>query len=152
MEQERQQYDYNRFTREDVLLYGEILDSLPFDPELNRFFVEQYHRENRLRYRERRYLTNESSLSRRSAPHLPSAEQEYLRAEMLGELEQALLYLSPRIRERIILRCQYGLTYAEIAEKMHCSESAAAQSVKSGIRRLRLILRAGKTCFLPQDP
>ena len=152
MEQEKRTYDFDRFTEEDALLYREILNSLPFDPELNRFFLEQRHSENRSRYLRKRYHADCRPGALDYAPRMPSAEQEFFREEMGRELDAAMLRLPLPVRKRIEMRCVCGLTYTAIAAIEHVSESAVEQSVKSGLRRLRTAVRAGKIPLLRPEP
>lgn len=152
MEQKTQTYDFDRFTEEDALLYREILSSLPFDPELNRFFLEQRHEENRSQYLQKRYCAESTSQTLEFAPRALSAEQEYFREETRRELDEAMLHLPFRVRRRVELRCMRGLSLSEIARIEQCSESAVEQSVRSGLRRLRAAVRTGKFPFLKPDP
>ena len=68
------------------------------------------------------------------------------------ELDAAMLRLPLPVRKRIEMRCVRGLTYTAIAAIEHVSESAVEQSVKSGLRRLRTAVRAGKIPLLRPEP
>ena len=147
---EQKHYDFKRFTEEDLRLYREILESVPFDPELNAFFVEQYHKENRRRYRERRYLVK-ARLRFAGLSHVPSPEEELIRKETLFQLDDAMGRLHPRMRKRIILHYGQELPFAAIAKRERVSAAAVGQSVEKGVRRLRRALKIRKKGFREED-
>lgn len=152
MKQEKRTYDFDRFTEEDALLYREVLSSLPFDPELNRFFLEQRHKENRFRYLQKRYCAKSSPQALEYALPVPSSEQEYFREETQRELDEAMLHLPPPVRRRIEMRYLQGLSFSAIARIEQCSVSAVVQSVKSGLRRLRAVVLRRKCSFFKPEP
>lgn len=66
------------------------------------------------------------------------------RAEDVTEVErveQVLGRLPPKQRMAVALRVQQGLSYAEIATALDCSEGAARVNYHLGIKRLRELLR-----------
>jgi RNA polymerase sigma-70 factor, ECF subfamily len=66
------------------------------------------------------------------------------RAEQVTEIERIELMLGrlpPRQRLAVALRAQQGLSYAEIAVAMECSEGAARVNYHLGLKRLREMLQ-----------
>jgi RNA polymerase sigma-70 factor, ECF subfamily len=79
------------------------------------------------------------------ADHEPSEEQDpATRAENVKEarrVEAVLANLPRKQRLAVALRAQQGLSYAEIAVALDCSEGAARVNYHLGIKRLRELLR-----------
>jgi RNA polymerase sigma-70 factor, ECF subfamily len=79
------------------------------------------------------------------ADHEPSLEQDpATRAENRTEaarVEEYLAGLPTKQRMTVALRTQQGLSYAEIAATLNCSEGAARVNYHLGIKRLREMLR-----------
>jgi RNA polymerase sigma-70 factor, ECF subfamily len=66
------------------------------------------------------------------------------RAEQVTEIERIELMLArlpPRQRLAVALRAQQGLSYAEIAVAMECTEGAARVNYHLGVKRLRELLQ-----------
>ncbi|MFB9274334.1 RNA polymerase sigma factor [Cohnella cellulosilytica] len=62
-----------------------------------------------------------------------SAETEYLEEQSVREIREALMSLSIKLREVLLLSLEHGLTMPEIAELLHVSEG----TVKSRMHRAR---------------
>jgi RNA polymerase sigma-70 factor, ECF subfamily len=79
------------------------------------------------------------------ADHEPSREQDpATRAENVTEarrVEDVLGRLPPKQRLAVALRVQQGLSYAEIAVALTCTEGAARVNYHLGVKRLRELLR-----------
>lgn len=79
------------------------------------------------------------------ADHEPSPDQDpATRAENVTEarrVEDVLKNLPTKQRMAVALRVQQGLSYAEIAVALQCSEGAARVNYHLGIKRLREFLR-----------
>jgi RNA polymerase sigma-70 factor (ECF subfamily) len=79
------------------------------------------------------------------ADHEPSAEQDpATRTVNLAEaqrVEHVLAKLPPKQRLAVSLRVQQGLSYAEIAGALECSEGAARVNYHLGIKRMRELLK-----------
>jgi RNA polymerase sigma factor (sigma-70 family) len=79
------------------------------------------------------------------ADHEPSREQDpATRAETVTEarrVEDVLGRLPPKQRLAVALRVQHGLSYAEIAVALACTEGAARVNYHLGVKRLRELLR-----------
>jgi RNA polymerase sigma-70 factor, ECF subfamily len=72
------------------------------------------------------------------------AQDPATRAENVTEakrVEEVLTRLPPKQRMAVSLRVQQGLSYAEIATALDCSEGAARVNYHLGIKRLRELLR-----------
>jgi RNA polymerase sigma-70 factor (ECF subfamily) len=63
------------------------------------------------------------------------------RLELLREVAQAVEGLPPRQRAAIVQRKYQGLSYAEIAASLGCSEQTARAHVYQGMRKLRAQFR-----------
>ncbi|GAB1422638.1 sigma-70 family RNA polymerase sigma factor [Anaerolineales bacterium] len=68
----------------------------------------------------------------------PEAYTAYSHA--IETIQQALVELSPRLREAIVLRYGQGLTYREIAEIMACPQKTAESRVRLGQEKLKQVL------------
>jgi RNA polymerase sigma-70 factor, ECF subfamily len=79
------------------------------------------------------------------ADHVASAAQDPARrAENMTEaarVEEVLRTLPPKQKMAVTLRVQQGLSYAEVAAALDCSEGAARVNYHLGIKRLRGLLR-----------
>jgi RNA polymerase sigma-70 factor, ECF subfamily len=62
-------------------------------------------------------------------------------APIRSALADALGTLSEDQREALTLRVIDGLPYPEVANRLHCAETAARQRVSRGLRRLALVLQ-----------
>lgn len=61
--------------------------------------------------------------------------------EMVELVQRAVLSLPPRVQRTIVLRLQYHLTNAEIAEVMGVSVKAVERNITRGLKTLRLAVR-----------
>ena len=71
---------------------------------------------------------------------LPSDSTILDRREQLRAVARAVNDLPPKQRAALMLRQFQGLSYAEIAASLACSEAAARANVYQAIRRLREVL------------
>jgi RNA polymerase sigma-70 factor (ECF subfamily) len=72
----------------------------------------------------------------------PLPEGEVLRAEQLGEIQEALLQLPFDQRTAVVLSDLHGLSYGEIAEATSVSLGTVKSRIARGRGRLRELLRA----------
>ena len=61
--------------------------------------------------------------------------------EMVELMQRAVRSLSPRVQRTIILRLQFHLTNAEIAEVMGVTVKAVERNITRGLKTLRLAFR-----------
>ena len=80
------------------------------------------------------WLTN--TLADAETPH-----ETVGRLDLLREVAQAVEALPPRQRAAIVQRKYQGLSYAEIADSLSCSEATARAHVYQGLRKLRAHFR-----------
>jgi RNA polymerase sigma-70 factor, ECF subfamily len=71
------------------------------------------------------------------APSSEAPEVAIIRRDAEDAIQKALVDLSPRLREAIVLRYGQGLTYREIAEVMGCPQKTAESRVRLGHQRLK---------------
>ena len=71
------------------------------------------------------------------APSSEAPEVAIIRRDAEDTIQKALVDLSPRLREAIVLRYGQGLTYREIAEVMGCPQKTAESRVRLGHQRLK---------------
>ncbi len=76
-----------------------------------------------------------------SAPRDEAPEAAMTRRAAEEAVGQALLSLTPRLREAVALRYGHGLTYREIAEIMGCPQKTAESRVRLAHDRLRSLLQ-----------
>jgi RNA polymerase sigma-70 factor (ECF subfamily) len=62
-------------------------------------------------------------------------------APIRAALVEALESLGPDQREAMRLRVIDGLDYAEVAERLHCTQQSARQRVSRGLRKVALLLQ-----------
>lgn len=75
------------------------------------------------------------------APSSEAPEAAAIRRDAEDAIQVALVDLSPRLREAIVLRYGQGLTYREIAEVMGCPQKTAESRVRLGHQRLKQSLQ-----------
>ena len=51
-------YKYSKFSEEDAVMYWEILENLPYDPQLEEFFLDQGETDRRLRKQDHRHIVS----------------------------------------------------------------------------------------------
>ncbi len=95
-------------------------------------------------YRRKRFLTVDISQwfgLEVKAPLSEAPEAAVIRRDANESISKALLELSPRLREAIVLRYGQGMTYREISEVMGCPQKTAESRVRLGHERLRKSLQ-----------
>ena len=75
------------------------------------------------------------------APPAEGPEVAAIRRDAEEAIQTALVDLSPRLREAIVLRYGQGLTYREIADVMGCPQKTAESRVRLGHQRLKQSLQ-----------
>lgn len=75
------------------------------------------------------------------APPAEGPEVAAIRRDAEEAIQTALIDLSPRLREAIVLRYGQGLTYREIADVMGCPQKTAESRVRLGHQRLKQSLQ-----------
>ena len=71
---------------------------------------------------------------------VPDTETSDARREEIDRLRGAVLRLPPALREVLILSRYHGLSFAEIAEIVACTEAAARVRAFRALERLRVVL------------
>lgn len=71
----------------------------------------------------------------------PDPARNAVNATEVERVEHALDRLPPKQRMAVALRVQQGLSYAEIAVSLKCSEGAARVNYHLGVKRMREMLR-----------
>ncbi len=66
-----------------------------------------------------------------------SPDHQVVLAETLESIRQCIAALPPKQGAAVVLRHVQGLSYAEIAQALDCSEDSARANVYQGLRRLR---------------
>ena len=95
-------------------------------------------------YRRKRFLTVDISQLlgfELKAPSSEAPEVAAIRRDAEDAIQKALVDLSPRLREAIVLRYGQGLTYREIADVMGCPQKTAESRVRLGHQRLKQTLQ-----------
>ncbi len=95
-------------------------------------------------YRRKRFVTVDISQwfgfeIKSAAAEAPEAAA--IRRDAKESIAKALLELTPRLREAIVLRYGQGMTYREISEVMGCPQKTAESRVRLGHQRLRKSLQ-----------
>ncbi|MEL7433414.1 MAG: sigma-70 family RNA polymerase sigma factor [Chloroflexota bacterium] len=68
-------------------------------------------------------------------------EAAMARSESIDAIQRALVQLSPKLREAIVLRYGHGLTFREIADIMECPAKTAESRVRLAHNKLKELLR-----------
>ena len=95
---------------------------------------------NRVRDEGRR--SQREQVSQEDVPGAPSQLDVLLEKERQRQVQQALLGLSVKLREAVLLRFDQGLDYAEIARIVGRSEGTVRSRVFHALKRLRRALAA----------
>jgi RNA polymerase sigma-70 factor (ECF subfamily) len=80
-------------------------------------------------------------LADNEASGMPDPARVAINATEVERVEEVLGRLPTKQRLAVALRAQQGLSYAEIAGALKCSEGAARVNYHLGIKRLRELLR-----------
>jgi RNA polymerase sigma-70 factor (ECF subfamily) len=75
------------------------------------------------------------------APKSETPEAAMTRRESIDAVQEALVKLSPILREAIVLRYGHGLTYREMAEVIDCPQKTAESRVRLAHDKLKDVLR-----------
>jgi RNA polymerase sigma-70 factor, ECF subfamily len=75
------------------------------------------------------------------APRSETPEAQLVQEDARAAVESALLMLTPRLREAVVLRYGHSLTYREIAEITGCPQKTAESRVRLAHERLRHALQ-----------
>ena len=95
-------------------------------------------------YRRKRFLTVDITQwlgLELKAPLSEAPEAAVIRRDASESISKALLDLSPRLREAIVLRYGQSMTYREISEVMGCPQKTAESRVRLGHQRLKQSLQ-----------
>ncbi|MGB7340953.1 MAG: sigma-70 family RNA polymerase sigma factor [Phototrophicaceae bacterium] len=76
-----------------------------------------------------------------AGPNTDTPEAAMAKRESIDAIEQALVELSPMLREAVVLRYGHGLTYREIATIMECPQKTAESRVRLAHQKLKEVLR-----------
>lgn len=130
-------YPYSRFCEEDIEMYWEILEELPYDPALEQFFLEEGETDRRMKKADRRHIAPIPLDFLDIFQSAPSAEDGYFLEERNEKLRSAMETLTPVQYDRT-----HGVFFGEkslmeIAEEESVSEGAVRHSVERAIRQLR---------------
>lgn len=68
-------------------------------------------------------------------------------ADIAGDAQAALMKLPPKQRAAVVLTIYDGLSHAEAAKVLHCSETTVSWRVFSAKRKLKRILSRSKACI-----
>lgn len=79
------------------------------------------------------------------ADRSPSELDRLIEVERRARVEQALVNVSPVLREALLLRFGQDLPYTTVAEALDTSESTARSRVFHGLKELRRVLRGAST-------
>jgi len=85
-----------------------------------------------------------------AAPRSEAPEARLAHRNAEDALMQALVDLSPNLREAVVLRYGHGLTYREIAEVMNCPPKTAESRVRLAHNRLRKLLTGAGRAILDE--
>jgi RNA polymerase sigma-70 factor (ECF subfamily) len=131
---------------QDALCYG-LVNIARYDPDRSAFGTWLHTiAVSRCRNKRRRQRPQFVSLAAwlgvgRDAPDpTPNQENHLVRAEMRGEVWEAVQALSARLREAVFLRYWAGHTYREMAKILGCPVSTAQSRVRLAYQRLRTVL------------
>ncbi len=138
MEECVEKYPYSKFTKEDRRMYEDILESLPYDPALEDFFIEEAKSTQRHEQMKKRYLIPLSSDEIEfKFPVNPSAEEHYLSEERCRKIQSLLAKLTPMQGRRIIKMFYENQTRRQIADSEGVSEAAVGKTIAKVLRILR---------------
>jgi RNA polymerase sigma-70 factor, ECF subfamily len=134
---------------EDVVqtVFLKILRGLPgfrFEANLSTWIYQIAVNEcqNQNRRRSMKQVSFESLLgSGEEADNLSIPENQHLRNERRAIIRQAVLQLSPKLREVVILKYIEGLSYDEMATVLDCAAGTVASRLNRALSRLEKQLR-----------
>ncbi len=112
-----------------------------FQPYLFRILLYRCRMALRTIYKEKK--VRQISLSLIGAPQRPITPS-IIRNEQLRDLDRALLKLSKKLREVVVLRFGPGLSHSEIASILEIPEGTAKRRLFEGLKKLRQIMETYK--------
>lgn len=95
-------------------------------------------------YRRKRFLMIDLSLVMHwelPGPKSETPEAVMAQRESVDAVQEALVKLTPLLREAIVLRYAHGLTYREMAEVLDCPQKTAESRVRLAHDKLKDVLR-----------
>lgn len=84
------------------------------------------------------------------APAHELPEASMARRSASDAIERALIGLSPRLREAVVLRYGHGLTYREMADVIGCPQKTAESRVRLAHKKLQQLLQPGGRALLEE--
>ncbi len=76
-----------------------------------------------------------------AGPNSDTPEAAIAKRESVDAIQDAMLELTPILREAVVLRYGHGLTYREMAEIMDCPQKTAESRVRLAHNKLKDVLR-----------
>ena len=135
-------YKYSKFSEEDAVMYWEILENLPYDPQLEEFFLDQGETDRRLRKQDHRHIVSISMEYVDCLAFGESAESAFFHQKRDQQLYDAFDKLTPLQQERTSLVFFGNGTYQDIATEETISRVSAKRCVDRALRHLRKELEA----------
>ena len=135
-------YKYSKFSEEDAVMYREILENLPYDPQLEEFFLDQGETDRRLKKQDHRHIVSVSMEYIDCLVCGESAENAFFHQKRDQQLYDAFDKLTPLQQERTSLVFFGSGTYQDIATEETISRVSAKRCVDRALHHLRKELEA----------
>ena len=130
-------YQYSKFSKEDLKMYREVLEQLPYDAELEAFFIEQGALDRRIRQQDARHIAPIPLEYIDNYTMRQSAEDEYFLLANNKKLHDAMERLTPEQFERTYELFFEGKTTSQIAERDSKWEGSVRHCMDRALKRLR---------------
>lgn len=130
-------YQYSKFSKEDLKMYREVLEELPYDEALEAFFIEQGAIKRRIKQQDKRHIAPISLEYLDNFTMRQSAEDEYFLLVSNRKLHAAMESLTSEQFERTHELIFEGKRISQIAEEDAKSKSAVRNCVYRAIKKLR---------------
>ena len=130
-------YQYSKFSKEDLKMYREMLEQLPYDAALETFFIEQGALDRRIRQQDKRHIAPIPLEYIDNYTMRQSAEDEYFLLASNRKLYEAMERLTPEQFERTHELFFEGQKISQIADRKAKSKSSVRNSVYRALKQLR---------------
>ena len=130
-------YQYSKFSKEDLKMYREVLEQLPYDVEVEAFFNEQGALDRRIRQQDARHIAPIPLEYIDNYTMRPSAEDEYCLLASNRKLHDAMARLTPEQYERTYELFFEGKTISQIAERDSKWEGSVRHCMDRALKQLR---------------
>lgn len=137
MKTEDGKYQYSMFSMEDLRAYKDILEELPYDAELEAFFIRQGALSRKQKQQDKRHIASISFELLDNSVSDHSAEDEFFVQRRNRVIHDSMEQLTPKQLARVYKSFFAGKSLLQIAEEESRTEGAIRHCVDNALIKLR---------------